>query len=154
MPTARGVGLLYASLAAAHWRLPDATRTFRVRIRSGRRVRLAFGIVRVWVRLTRLVAGSLGQTADTLIGREEGGSPIVLVFHSAAESARERVWEERTGAGRGEREAGCARPSTLLLGNRQTRIYSFISVIICLYFGFFLFSSFFDRGTLALISTC
>lgn len=107
--------------------------------------------VRVRVRLTRLAAGSLGQTADTLIGREEGGSPIVLVFHSAAESARKSVGEERA---RGERQ-GARDQVRCWLGNRQTRIYSFISVIICLYFGFFFFLLvFFDRGTLALISTC
>lgn len=55
MPTARGVGLLYASLAATHWRLPDATRTFRMR--SGRdaygSARFGFGFV---FGLARLVA--------------------------------------------------------------------------------------------------
>lgn len=140
MPTACGVGLLYASLAAAHWRLPDATRTFRVRIRSGRRVRLAF------------VAASFGS------GSRSAHAPRCWIVGSNCRHAdwprrgrladcfgfsqRSRECEKECGRGAGERrEAGCARPSTLLAW-QQADAYLFI--YFCYYlslFRFFLFSS-------------
>lgn len=156
MPTACGVGLLYASLAAAHWRLPDATRTFRVRIRSGRRVRLGIrlGIVRFG-----FVFGSRASLLDRWVKLQtrwlaaKREARRLFWFFTAQQRVRERVWERS-----GREERGRVRATKYAAGlatGRRVFIHLFLLLFVSIsVFSFFFLFYFFDRGTLALISTC